>query len=207
MNNNEFNRLKTLAGMAPSSLTESKTADRARYDADDKADKKVTLKKAPWEKEDTKEAIEDLDEADKPDFADIDGDGDEEETAKKAAKDKAEKPAYPTNAQRAALTKKLRGESVTYTDAEMMREWANSIYKQYDSRGHYQEQPDGETVDLSLRRYLDAEPMKVSLEESVDAKAMLKEYRSFKGDKAAAPKRSNKKNTKLREGRDSNPKW
>lgn len=37
------------------------------------------------------EADEELEEAAKPDFADIDGDGDEEETAKKAAKDKEEK--------------------------------------------------------------------------------------------------------------------
>jgi len=36
------------------------------------------------------ESDEDLEEEDKPDFADIDGDGDEEESMKKAAKDKEE---------------------------------------------------------------------------------------------------------------------
>lgn len=130
--------------------------DRARYDAAQGTDKKVTLKKAPWEKDEVKEA-------EKPDFADIDGDGDKKETAKKAAKDKKE-----------------------MTEADQMREWANSIYKQYDDRGHYQEQPDGETVDLSLRRYLNAKAMPVKIEEDHTVKGMLKEYKTFK-EKADNP--------------------
>jgi hypothetical protein len=128
--------------------------DRARYDAANSGDKKkITLKKAPWEKDDVKEA-------EKPDFADIDGDGDKEETAKKAAKDKKE-----------------------MTEQEQMREWANSIYKQYDDKGHYQEQPEGETVDLSLRRYLNAKAMPVKIEENHTAKGMIKEYKEFKRGK------------------------
>mgnify|MGYP003630299229 FL=1 len=42
--------------------------------------------------EENKEKDLPMDEADKPDFADIDGDGDKDETMKKAAKDKAKKP-------------------------------------------------------------------------------------------------------------------
>lgn len=69
------------------------------------------------------------------------------------------------------------------TEQQQMREWSNSIYKQYDDRGHYQEQPEGETVDLSLRRYLNAKPMKVQVEEDHTVKGMIKEYKGFKNGK------------------------
>jgi hypothetical protein len=59
----------------------------------------------------------------------------------------------------------------------MMREWANSVYKQYEDRGHYQEPPEGETVDLSLRRYLNADPQKVKIEEDHTEDSMLSEYK------------------------------
>jgi hypothetical protein len=106
-----------------------------------------------------------VEEADKPDFADIDGDGDEEETTKKAAADKE------------------KAEESIKTEADMMREWANSVYKQYEDRGHYQEPPEGETVDLSLRRYLNADPQKVKIEEDHTEDGMLSEYKRHKGDK------------------------
>jgi hypothetical protein len=64
-----------------------------------------------------------------------------------------------------------------------MREWSNSVYKQYDAREHYQEQPEGETVDLSLRRYLNAEPMKVSIAESYTPRKLGADYKKFKGKK------------------------
>jgi len=67
------------------------------------------------------------------------------------------------------------------TESELMREWANSVYKQYDDREHYHEQPPGETVDLSLRRYLNADPMKVKIEEDHTEEGMLKEFRKHKG--------------------------
>ena len=185
---------------------ESEEAEKAKRRALDKADdeaskKKVSLKKAPWEESveesddedgDKEEVTESDDkeevssccsasidshdgkhgrcsdcgemasvvttEAAKPDFADIDDDGDKKEPAKKAAKDKKE-----------------------MTETQQMREWANSVYKQYDDRGHYQEQPDGETVDLSLRRYLNADPMKVQIEESIKPSDLAKAYRDFKG--------------------------
>ena len=66
------------------------------------------------------------------------------------------------------------------TEAQAMREWSNSIYKQYDDRGHYQEPPEGETVDLSLRRYLNADPQKVQIEEDHTEEGMLKEYKAHK---------------------------
>lgn len=154
-------------------------------------------------------------EAAKPDFADIDGDGDEKETAKKAAKDKekmeeaegrpyvcvhAKKGTYECHAnssyeaaKKAASHWKLKSTAGidahladvkhTPTESKQMREWANSIYKQYDDRGHYQEQPDGETVDLSLRRYLNAKAMPVQLEEDHTEEGMLREYKNFKKGK------------------------
>jgi len=201
-----------------------------------------------------------LNEAAKPDYADIDGDGDKKETMKKAAKDKEEAKesveeeleeevdeleelrqlsGFPVNEksesksqQRAAgmalsakrgemkvselkgaakemydgmsekeledfaetkhkgLPDKVEETADPYQntghikdDAEMMREWSNSVYKQYDDRGHYQEQPEGEIVDLSLRRYLNAEPQKVQLEEDIEEDDMLREYKEFKGKK------------------------
>ena len=66
-------------------------------------------------------------------------------------------------------------------EQQQMREWANSVYKQYDDRGHYQEQPEGETVDLSLRRYVNAKAMPVSIEESHTPSKLAKAYRTFKG--------------------------
>ena len=68
------------------------------------------------------------------------------------------------------------------TESEQMREWANSVYKQYEDRGHYQEPPEGETVDLSLRRYLNADPQKVKIEENHTEDGMLKEYEEFLED-------------------------
>ena len=66
------------------------------------------------------------------------------------------------------------------TESEQMREWANSVYKRYEDRGHYQEQPDGELIDLSLRRYLNAHPQPVKIEEDITSEDMIKNYTSFK---------------------------
>ena len=62
--------------------------DRDAYDASQQSSKKVSLPKAPWE--DDEDEDKKVDEASKPDFLDIDGDGDKEESMKKAAKDKKE---------------------------------------------------------------------------------------------------------------------
>lgn len=222
MDKTELDRLRALAGAAPAA--EEKSATGNMYQIRDT-----------------------LMEAAKPDFADIDGDGDEEETAKKAADDKEkmdeaeqleeemssccgagidspdgefgrcmacgemssvehedeefeydlsdregmnefhygteeewkEKVKKTADAARKGLGMKQKHAK---TEQQQMREWSNSVYKQWDDRGHYIEQPEGETVDLSLRRYLDADASPVKIEEDIDPEAMLKEYKEFKGE-------------------------
>lgn len=151
--------------------------DEGNFEAyfDDKEDAKACARKLRNYRHSTKNEMpkitkEGLNEKEKPDYADIDGDGDEKESMKKAAKDKEEK-----------VDEKVSPDPKT--EADMMREWANSIYKQYDDREHYHEQPPGETVDLSLRRYLNADPMKVKIEEDIEEKDMLKEYKDYKDGK------------------------
>ena len=138
-----------------------------------------------------------LNEAAKPDFADIDGDGDKEEDMKDAAKDKektdeaveieeGEKPDFLKKDDDDEDDKDKTDESYDHLD-EMgkfikMAEWANSPGNQYEDRGHYSEQPEGETVDLSLRRYLDAEPHPVKVVEDHTEDGMLKEYKEFKDE-------------------------
>lgn len=100
----------------------------------------------------------------KPDFADIDDDGDKEESMKKAAEDK----------------KKKETKEAVKSDTDLMREWANSIDQDYEDRGHVMNQPEGETVDNSLRRYLNADPMKVKVQEDIKTADLLEEYKSFK---------------------------
>lgn len=137
-------------------------------------------------------------EAAKPDFADIDGDGDKEEDMKDAAKDKektdeaveleeGEKPDFlKKDDEEDEDDKDKTDESYDHLD-EMskfikMAEWANSPGNQYEDRGHYSEQPEGETVDLSLRRYLDAEAHPVKVVEDHTEDSMLKEYKEFKDE-------------------------
>lgn len=67
------------------------------------------------------------------------------------------------------------------TEQQQMREWSNSVYKNYEDRGHIQAQPEGETVDNSLRRYLNAEPHKVQVSESHTPKKLSESYKTFKG--------------------------
>ena len=69
------------------------------------------------------------------------------------------------------------------TKEEQMREWSNSVGAKIEDRGTVMAQPDGETVDLSLRRYLDAEPHNVKVVEAYNSKDLIKEYKSFKGKK------------------------
>jgi hypothetical protein len=104
----------------------------------------------------------DLDEKAKPDFADIDNDGDKEEDMADAAKDK----------------KQAKNESAEIS--VQMREWSNSIYQRYEDRGNVTTQPEGEVVDNSLRRYLDADPMKVQIDEDWNPAKMVDEYKKYK---------------------------
>jgi hypothetical protein len=144
-------------------------------DIDDDGDKDETAKKAAKDAEmktesqmmrewaaSVYEAVDDdeeLDEADKPDFLDVDKDGDKEESFKKAAKDKP------------------------VSEQEQMREWSNSVYKNYEDKGHVMDQPEGETVDNSLRRYLNAKPSKVTVSETHTPKTLSESYKKFKNTK------------------------
>jgi hypothetical protein len=69
------------------------------------------------------------------------------------------------------------------TEQQQMREWSNSVYQNYEDTGHIMAQPEGETVDLSLRRYLNAEPTKVQVVESHTPKSLTESYKSFKAKK------------------------
>ena len=69
------------------------------------------------------------------------------------------------------------------TEQQQMREWSNSVYQNYEDTGHIMAQPEGETVDLSLRRYLNAEPTKVQVAESHTPKSLTESYKSFKAKK------------------------
>lgn len=113
------------------------------------------------------ESEEKLEEA-KPDFLDMDKDGDKEEDMKDAIKDKEEGEA--------------KNESTELS--VQMREWSNSIYQRYEDRGDVTTQPEGEVVDLSLRRYLDADPTKVQIAEGEDwdPAKMVAEYKKHKGE-------------------------
>ncbi len=204
MDKNALDRLRQLAGNAPreqytaadssrqnmyqirDSLMESSAVDRARYDAASDDKKKVTLKKAPWEK-DKKEVKE----GEKPDFADLDKDGDKKEPMAKAAKEKdLDESKYPwldhpdrpgAKKDKDAEDKDDKDEKKVKTEADMMREWSNSVYQQYDDAGSVQEQPEGETVDLSLRRYLNAQPQHVTtVAEDIQPDDLLREYKEFK---------------------------
>lgn len=193
MDKNTLDRLRQLAGNAPAkqytadssrqnmyqirdSLMESSAVDRARFDAASDDKKKVTLKPAPWEK-DKKEVKE----AGKPDFADLDKDGDKKEPMAKAAKDKEE--VTEADDEEPEDKKKIK------TEADLMREWSNSVYQNYEDAGNIQEQPEGETVDLSLRRYLNAQPQKVTaVSEDIKPEALLREYRDFKKAKPKGKK-------------------
>jgi hypothetical protein len=301
MDKNTLDRLRQLAGNAPreqyvadrssknmyqirDTLLESSTMDRARYDADSSDKKKVTLKKAPWEK-DKKEVKEstsqeyetetgraiaddegiDFDNSGYTTFLTWDelatifaggtaGDGFEKDDYSAgmisngnemhevpfelidrilrggessqfeskypwldhpdrpgAKKDKEEPKAKDWEAAWKKGPKTEVGESKdededdtsaedeeyergvakarrrnpdfaneAKTEADMMREWANSVYQQYDDKGTVQEQPEGETVDLSLRRYLNAQPQRVAVQEDIQAGDLLREYKDFK---------------------------
>ena len=142
--------------------------------------KKVSLKKAPWES---------VEEAAKPDFADIDDDGDEEESMKKAAADKkkmdeacdcdcgetpctceetleeiSEAPTMDTT--QLITMMKLSGISEA-TIQRKLTEWANSApdAAETESTSHGEAYEYAQSVNLSLKRYLDAEDMKVKVSE------------------------------------------
>jgi hypothetical protein len=70
-------------------------------------------------------------------------------------------------------------DSMVKNESQQMREWANSVYNNFDDRGHVQAQPEGETVDNSLRRYLNAEPTHVKIHEGHTPNTLTSEYKKF----------------------------
>jgi len=123
----------------------------------------------------------------KPDYADIDGDGDEKETMKKAAKDKEVKEETVTEAPTMDTTQliTLLKNSGLSEEAinKKINEWANTpdgaAEEEATSHGEPYENF-AQSVNLSLKRYLDAEDFKVGLKEHKVAD--IKEaYQEFKG--------------------------
>jgi hypothetical protein len=125
----------------------------------------------------------------KPDFADIDGDGDEKETMKKAAKDKEvketteeleevavevaeddkeeleESPTMDTT----QLVNMMKNAGLSEEAiSEKLNEWANTPEGAAEEEATEHGEPYenfAQSVNLSLKRYLDAESMKVGIKE------------------------------------------
>lgn len=170
--------------------------------------KKVSLKKSPWES---------VEEASKPDFADIDGDGDKDEDMKKAAKDKEELEEAQSPAQKAAFAKMLASkggkkadedegkgkeeleESPTMDTTQLITLLKNSGFTEeaiQDKLTEWANTPDGaseaeptshgdpyeiaQSVNLSLKRYLDADDMKVQVGEHHTVQNLRNIYESKK---------------------------
>ena len=173
----------------------------------------------PMGDEETEESVEPTEEAPveelpeakaKPDFADIDGDGDEKETMKKAAKDKEVKETTEEAAEE--TTEELEEVEVAEDDKEELEEsptmdttqlitllknaglseekiktkldeWANTpagaAEEEATSHGEPYENF-AQSVNLSLKRYLDAESMKVGIKEHT-VKDIAEAYKKFKG--------------------------
>jgi hypothetical protein len=250
MDKKTLDRMRELAGVAPIAETEADQSRNNMYQINE------SLKAV----KETCADDDELEEGAKPDFGDIDGDGDKEETVKKAADDADDvknesqqmrewaKSVYETvkdldetdccddddeteeldessegrpyvavhvkkgttdvtatssygAAQAAAKKWRLKStagidvhladvthvgettENVIATEQQQMREWSNSVYQNYEDKGHIMDQPEGETVDLSLRRYLNAEPTKVQVSESHTPKSLTESYKTFKAKK------------------------
>jgi len=123
-------------------------------------------------------------EAAKPDFADIDGDGDKEEDMKKAADDRIEptmndEPEYkgkkkePTMSESPTmdttqLVTLMKNSGISEEAIQIkLTEWANSALDaaETESTSHGLPYEYAQTVNLSLKRYLDAEDQKVAVSE------------------------------------------
>ena len=124
----------------------------------------------------------------KPDYADIDGDGDEKETMKKAAKDKEVKEETVTEAPTMDTTQlitllKNAGLSEEAINKKL-NEWANTpdgaAEEEATSHGEPYENF-AQSVNISLKKYLDAEDYKVGIKEHT-VKEISEAYKKFKGE-------------------------
>jgi len=121
-------------------------------------------------------------EAAKPDFADIDNDGDECEDMKKAAKEIKESPTMDTT----QLVSLLHNAGLSEEAIEKkLNEWANSPVdaSETEPTSHGDPYDFAQPVNLSLKRYMDAEDKKVSVtEHTVDSMKSLYEASKNKPD-------------------------
>ena len=108
----------------------------------------------------------------KPDFADIDGDGDEKETMKKAAKDKKLKNEQkieeaPTMDTTKLITLMKNAGLSEEAIEEKINEWANSPEdaSELEPTSHGEAYDFAQNVNTSLKKYLDAQDMKVGITE------------------------------------------
>ena len=110
----------------------------------------------------------------KPDYADIDGDGDEEETMKKAAKDKEDKEVTeetvteaPTMDTTQLITLMKNAGLSEEAIEEKINEWANSPENasETEATSHGDAYDFAQNVNTSLKKYLDAQDMKVGITE------------------------------------------
>ena len=147
-----LDRMRELAGVNP--VQENTTVVGTMYEIRDKLTESHDTS-ADCGCEDTCDCTHDLDEAKKPD---ADGDG-----IPDWADDKDD----------------TESDSMEKNESQQMREWANSVYKNMDDRGHIQAQPEGETVDNSLRRYLNADPAHVKIQEGYTPTGLTSEYKKF----------------------------
>lgn len=78
---------------------------------------------------------------------------------------------------------KNKDEDDKSTDSEELEEaWANST-EHFDGEDREMEQPKGEVVDTSLRRYLGAKGEHVTVDEGHTVENMMESYKKFKGGK------------------------
>ena len=123
-----------------------------------------------------------VNEASKPDFADIDNDGDECEDMKKAAKEIKESPTMDTT----QLVSLLHNAGLSEEAIERkLNEWANSPADACETEptSHGDAYDFAQPVNLSLKRYMDAEDKKVSVtEHTVDSMKSLYEASKNKPD-------------------------
>jgi hypothetical protein len=198
-----LDRMRELAGVNP--VQENTTVVGTMYEIRDKLTESHDTS-ADCGCEDTCDCTHDLDEAKKPDadgdgipdWADDKNDVELDESAEgrpyvavHAKKGKIDVSGTSSYGAAQAAAKKWGLQStagidvylsdVTHvaTESQQMREWANSVYKNMDDRGHIQAQPEGETVDNSLRRYLNADPAHVKIQEGYTPTGLTSEYKKF----------------------------
>jgi hypothetical protein len=63
---------------------------------------------------------------------------------------------------------------------DKLAEWANSANGKIEDRGTIMDQPEGPAINNSLRDYLGAKPMKVTIAGDITESSMVADYAKFK---------------------------